>query len=294
MAEIIPEFAAGGKEAITVGHVLTHTGGFRNVASNWSAESWPLVIERIAASEIEPGWIVGETAGYHLSSGSYILAEIARRLLDVEATDAAMSALYRREILEPLGMADCWIGMPRHRYIDYGTRLAITYDTSKDEHKAMAFPNSEAGHVLCRPGGNARGPVNQLGRFYEQLLIDRGDLKSQISDRKLLSPDVARAFTTRQRIGLKDKTFNAQIDWTYGFLAANLQGNRIPYGYGPHASPAAFGHSGNQSSCAFADPVNKLVVCWVTTGLPGELTHRRRQMAINSAVYEDLELAHGT
>ena len=287
VADWIDGFASGGKENITIRHVLTHTGGFRNVGSNWSPEPWAKVIDRIAAASLEEDWTPGETAGYHVASGWYVLAEVCRRALGVEPTDAAMAAMYRRELLGPLGMADAWIGMPRPRYLDYGSRLALAYDTSKDEHKPMAFPNTEAGFVLCRPGGNARGPVRAMGRFYEQLLIDRGDLTGE----RFLSEPTARTFTSRQRVGLRDCTFGAAIDWGYGFLLNEAGGRRIPYGYGPHASPDAFGHSGNQSSCAFADPPHALAVAWLTNGLPGELAHQRRQTAINAAIYEDLRLA---
>ncbi len=285
VADWIDGFEVGGKGDVTIAHVLTHTGGFRNVGSNWSSEPWAKVIDRIAASPLEENWIPGETAGYHVASGWYILADICRRTLDVEPTDAAMMAMYQRELLDPLGMTDAWIGMPRPRYLDYGNRLA--YDTSRDERKPMTFPNTEAGFTLCRPGGNARGPVRAMGRFYEQLLVDRGELAGD----PWLRESTARMFTARQRVGLKDRTFGATIDWGYGFLLNDASGRRIPYGYGPHASPDTFGHSGNQSSCAFADPRHKLVVAWLTNGLPGELAHQRRQTAVNTAVYEDLGVA---
>jgi CubicO group peptidase (beta-lactamase class C family) len=287
VTEVIPDFEADGKQDITLAHVLTHTGGFRNVGSNWSPEPWPTVIERIAAAPVEAGWVVGETAGYHVASGWYVLAEVCRRVLGVEATDAAVSQMYRERLFGPLRMDDCWIGMPRTRFVDYGTRLGLTYDTSKDEHKPLGFPNSEAGFVLPRPGGNARGPTRGLGRFYEQLLIDRGELDGE----PFLPEPVARDFTGRRRHGLKDKTFGATLDWGYGFLLQDPAGKRVPYGYGPHASPDTFGHSGNQSSCAFADPARGLVVCWVTNGLPGEIAHQKRQQAVNKAVYEDLGIA---
>ena len=295
VADVIEEFGDGGKESITLAHLLTHTGGFRNVGSNWSTEDWDGVIARISASPLEEEWVPGETAGYHVASSWYILAEVARRTfasLDFAAA-GDMRALYRHEIFEPLGMNDCWIGMPRHTWIDYGTRIGLTYDTSKEEPRPMPFPNSEQGSTLCRPGGNARGPVNQLGRFYETLLHDRGNLDSlttQVADLKLLSAETARLFTARHRVGMKDRTFGAEIDWGYGFLIPPEDGRRVPYGYGPHASPEAFGHSGNQSSCAFADPKHGLVACWATNGLPGELAHQKRQRAINAAIYEDLDL----
>ncbi len=286
VADLIPAFAQGGKEAVTVAHLLTHTGGFRQVSSNWSPEPWAGVIDRVCAATLEPDWIPGEAAGYHVASGWYMLAEVCRVVAGVEATDAAVSALIGKRVFEPFGMAGSFVGMTRHQYVDLGTDSAVTFDTSKEEPKALAFPNSEKGHTLCRPGGNARGPARDLGRFYEQLLVDRGDLAGTA----VLPQDVARTFTTRQRSGLKDQTFKATIDWCYGFLAASADGRRIPYGYGPHASADTFGHSGNQSSCAFADPQHKLVAAWVTTGLPGELVHQKRQLAINKAIYEDLDL----
>ena len=39
-SEFIPEFAQHGKDEITIAHLLTHSGGFRHVGSNWTAESW--------------------------------------------------------------------------------------------------------------------------------------------------------------------------------------------------------------------------------------------------------------
>ena len=61
-----------------------------------------------------------------------------------------------------------------------------------------------------------------------------------------------------------------------------------PYGYGPLCSEGTFGHSGAQSSCAFADPAHDLVVVWICNGLPGELRHQERARAINQAVYQDI------
>ena len=65
----------------------------------------------------------------------------------------------------------------------------------------------------------------------------------------------------------------------------------VPYNYGRHASENTFGHSGAQSSCAFADPANGLVVAWICNGLPGERRHQERAREINSAIYKDLGLA---
>ena len=50
----IPEFAQHGKQAITLRHVLTHTGGFRSrVDLDWSDEPWQENIARVGAAKPE-------------------------------------------------------------------------------------------------------------------------------------------------------------------------------------------------------------------------------------------------
>ena len=200
-------------------------------------------------------------------------------------------------------MADCWIGMPPDCYANYGSRVGLTYDTSRWDGtgvpRPLAFFNSQPGALLCRPGGNARGPMSQLARFYDALLAARGDLNSGAPAPAFkLSRETARRFTGRRRAGLFDETFKCVIDWGYGFLLDSKQygggaTGEHPYGYGPHASADTFGHGGNQSSSAFADPRHNLSVAWATNGLPGELKHQRRAAAVNGAIYEDLGLVGG-
>ena len=54
VAQHLPEFAQHGKEAITLRHVLTHTGGFRSrVDLDWSAAPWEENIARVCAAKGE-------------------------------------------------------------------------------------------------------------------------------------------------------------------------------------------------------------------------------------------------
>ena len=293
VATYLPAFAANGKGGVTVAHVLTHTGGFRPAAANTSAEPWDAVLDKINAAPLEPGWTPGEKAGYHVASGWYILGELIRR---ADPAGRMPDIFLRQEIFEPLGMADCWVGMPSARFAAYGDRIGLTFDTCKNEPKPLAFFNSEAGSVLCRPGGNARGPVNQLALLYDELLRCRGDLPPPPNRPPLLTRRAALLFTGRRRTGMFDETFKRAIDWGYGFLidskwAGGGTTGEHPYGYGPHASFATFGHGGNQSSSAFADPAHALSVAWATNGLPGEAKHQHRAAAVNRAIYEDLRLA---
>jgi CubicO group peptidase (beta-lactamase class C family) len=96
----------------------------------------------------------------------------------------------------------------------------------------------------------------------------------------------------RHREGMFDETFKQKVDWGLGFkLDSKRYGVPEQYGYGPHALDSTFGHSGNQCSCAFADPEHDVVVAWCTNGMPGEAKHQERQHTVNAAIYEDLRLA---
>ena len=280
VARHVPEFAQHGKERITIRHLLTHTGGFRGGDLIPEDLPWRELIERICAATVESDWPVGEKAGYHLSSSWFILAEIVQRL-----SGRAYSGYAREEIFEPLGMNDSWIGMPAARYLEYGERIGFIHLLRSGKLSPHADWNSEADCVRCRPGGNARGPVRELGRLYESLLG---------FERQLLKRETVDEFTRRHRVGLFDHTFQHVIDFGLGFIVnSNRYGvETVPYGYGRSASDEAFGHSGAQSSCAFADPVHQLVVAWSCNGLPGERLHQRRAREINSAIYEDLGLAY--
>ena len=279
VARHVPEFAQRGKERITIRHLLTHTGGFRGADLIPEDLPWGEVIERICGAAVEPDWPIGEKAGYHLSSSWFILAEIVQRL-----SGGAYSGYVREEIFEPLGMNDSWTGLPAARYREYGERIGYMHLLRSGKLSPHAAWNSEADCVRCRPGGNARGPVRELGRFYESLLG---------FGPRLLKGETVAEFTRRHRIGLFDHTFQHLIDFGLGFIVnSNRYGvETVPYGYGRYASDQAFGHSGAQSSCAFADPPHRLVVAWSCNGLPGERLHQRRAREINSAIYEDFGLA---
>lgn len=278
VAAHIPEFAPGGKEHITIRHLLTHTAGFRGADLLPEDLGWQEMIARICATATEPDWPIGEKAGYQLGSSWFILGEIVQRLSGRAYPDYA-----RKKIFEPLGMNDSWIGMPESRYDEYGERIGSIYLLRSGKLAPHGEWNSKADSLRCRPGGNARGPVRELGKFYESLLGFGAPV---------LKHETVAEFASRHRVGLFDHTFQHVIDFGLGFIVnSNRYGvETVPYGYGRYASADTFGHSGAQSSCAFADPEHRLVVAWSCNGLPGERLHQRRAREINSAIYEDLGL----
>ena len=286
VSKFVPEFAMGGKAEITIRHLLTHTGGFRDADKLPNDLPWEEMIARICGTPLEPGWTPGDKAGYHLFSSWFMLGEIIRRV------DGRPVQRYAREmILEPLGMYDSWLGVPAERLATYGDRIGSVFVSTVGRLAPYSQWNNLEAVTAHRPGSNVRGPIRELGRFYEGLVAILSNRAS--GPAAILKPETIRNLVSRQRIGLFDHTFRHTLDFGLGFLLnSNRYGSEtVPYGYGRHASESAFGHSGSQSSCAFADPDHQLVVTWVCNGLPGEPRHQQRAREINTAIYEDLELA---
>jgi CubicO group peptidase (beta-lactamase class C family) len=278
VARFIPEFAAQGKESITLRHLLTHTAPLRLADTGWPNATWEQMIQRICVTRPEPRWINGVTAGYSAHITWYLLAEIVQRLSQTPLPD-----YLRQHVFEPCGMNNTFIRMTPAEQADYAQRLAVMQVTDKGAPVDLGTETPQA-LSIPRPSGSARGPVRELGRFYETMLA-RG--------RGVISAQTVEAMTARHRVNTLDKTFNAILDWGLGFMInSSIYGNPLtPYQFGPHASARTFGHSGNQSSSAFADPVNGVVVAVVFNGLPGEAKHQERIRDVLRAVYEDLSLA---
>jgi CubicO group peptidase (beta-lactamase class C family) len=277
VARHLPEFAAGGKERVTLRHCLTHTGGFRLLEVGWPQEPWEAILARICRARLEPRWVPGEKAGYHLAASWFVLAEVVRRL------DGRPIERYLREaVLEPLAMADSWLGMPPERWRSYGERIAGLWDTEASPPQPLPW-HDEPHLTRPNPGSSACGPIRELGRFYETLLAGGGPI---------LRPQTVEALTARHRTGLLDQTFRHVMDWGLGFIPnpAIYGDATVPYAYGRHASRRAVGHSGRRSSTAFADPEHALVVALAVNGMPSDEVHRQRFQALAEAVYEDLGL----
>jgi CubicO group peptidase (beta-lactamase class C family) len=283
----LPEFAQGGKESITLRHLLTHTAGFRGADQLPENLSWDETIAGICATPAEPDWVPGAKAGYQLTSSWFILGELVRRL-----AGRPLNQYVRENILEPAGLNDSWLGLPRERARAYGERMGLMYLSGRAEFRLHPLWNREEDFVACRPGSGARGPIRELGKLYETLLNIAASAQQQ-PGAALVRPETLRELVSPQRVGLFDHTFQHTLDLGLGFiLNSNRYGpDTVPYGYGRHASERAFGHSGSQSSCAFADSEHQLVVAWHCNGQPGEPRHQKRAREINSAIYEDLNIA---
>ena len=284
VAHYIPEFAQNGKDAITIRHLLTHTAGIRALDTQYPFLTWDETLAKLFALKPERDWVPGEKAGYHAHSTWYILGELIGRI-DGRPCDQFL----REEIFLPLAMTDTFLSMPIETYHAYGPRIGFLHDTAPTTAEPpKPLPNYDTPLAASRPRPSAsvRGPIRQLGFFYEMML------RALAGKNEILTPDTARLLVAPQRTGMFDVTFRHKIDWGLGFiLNSSHHGPAIPYQFGPHASPSAFGHGGSQCAVGMADPFHQLVVALIFNGCPGEPAHDRRLRATLKALYEDLALA---
>lgn len=107
VAKYWPEFAANGKGAIKVSHLLSHSAGLSGWDEQISAQviyDWDRTCALLAAQK--PWWEPGSAPGYHALTQGYLVGEVIRR-----ASGKTVGTVFREEIAGPLN-ADFWIGLP--------------------------------------------------------------------------------------------------------------------------------------------------------------------------------------
>lgn len=106
VARYWPEFAAGGKDRVTVAHLMSHSAGlsgWREPITRDDLYDWDKVTALLAAQE--PFWSPGTASGYHAMTQGYLVGEVVRRI-----TGRSLGTVFREEIAAPLG-ADFHIGL---------------------------------------------------------------------------------------------------------------------------------------------------------------------------------------
>jgi CubicO group peptidase (beta-lactamase class C family) len=107
VARYWPEFAAGGKSAVEVRHLMSHTAGLAGWTEHLEPEEladWERCTSRLAAQE--PWWEPGTASGYHAVTQGFLIGEVVRRI-----TGVSIGRWFASEVAEPLG-ADFFIGLP--------------------------------------------------------------------------------------------------------------------------------------------------------------------------------------
>ena len=267
VCEYIPEYAAHDKEAIIIGHLLSHRAGVPNLPADafdldrFGDREFRLEILCAARPRSRPGKLLS----YHAVSGGFIIAEIVQRV-----TGKNIRAVLAKEILGPLDF----------RWGNYGVspkdveRVALSYPTGPPAlpplstvlQRALGLPPDE---ITVRsndprfltgvvPSGNVVTTANELSRFFE-LLRAGGELDGV----RVLQPRTIRRATSERAFREIDFTLVVPLRHASGFML----GARALSLFGPDTDEA-FGHLGFTNVLGWADPERALSVGLMTSGKP--------------------------
>jgi CubicO group peptidase (beta-lactamase class C family) len=106
VADYWPEFAANGKENVTVSNLLSHSAGLPGFSRVFEAEElydWDTAVADLAAQA--PWWEPGTQSGYHAMTQGFLIGEVIRRI-----TGQSMGTWFRENVAKTLG-ADFQIGV---------------------------------------------------------------------------------------------------------------------------------------------------------------------------------------
>ena len=196
IARYWPEFAAHGKETITVEQALSHRAGIpqmpEGVTSDLMAD-WEWMTSRIA--EFRPVFEPGTTSAYHVLVWGWIIGEVVRR---TDPAHRPFDVFVAEEICTPLGVQNFHLGVPDP---DLG-RVATLYGGNEfgivDDHNVSppaVFPGSDAHNQrtvqqAVDPGAGAIATAGSVARIFA-MLAEGGELDGT----RLLSPDRVATFT---------------------------------------------------------------------------------------------------
>ncbi|MGQ0825547.1 MAG: serine hydrolase domain-containing protein [Actinomycetota bacterium] len=283
VCEYVPEFAANGKDAITVEQVLLHTSGFPHAP--FDPLTWSDLTQRLARfATWRCNWEPGTRFEYHPTSAHWVLAELIER---VTGTD--FRVFVRARVLDPLGLSRLEVGVARADQHDITTLVRTGSPATADEIRAAigvdSLPVTEVTpEALVRfnrpevrevgvPGAGAVARASDIARFYQALLDDRLGL---------WKPEVLTDVTSVVRNRFPDYV-GTPANRTRGLVVAGDDGAGARRGMGHTVSPRAFGHNGAGGQIAWADPATGVSFCFLTNGLDQhQLREWRRTAGIAS------------
>ena len=288
VADIVPEFAANGKDAVTVEQLFLHSAGFPSAPfrpTDWFDRERRLA--RFASWRLN--WAPGSRFEYHPTSSMWVIAEIVER-----RSGRDFQRFVREEIIEPLQLPDFHLGLPesennRVANLEYrGTaltsedyaRLGIPEPpvTEVTEDAILGF-NQVQIRAVPTPGGGGIATAAELALFYQALMHGGSVGERRVWQEKTL----AMALDVRSD-DLRDPLTGKRVNRALGVVVAG-DADRNFRGFGHENSPLAFGHGGAGGQIAWGDPTTGVSIGYCTNGFDrNPLRLGRRTVSISNRV----------
>ena len=237
-ARYVPEFGGHGKAGVTIWHLLTHTSGLAEVASQpaWIAGAGPAEHFQAACDsylEFAPG-----SSYAYCNSSFWILAEIISRVSGLGYRD-----YLRERICAPLDMADTGFVLDEAQQ----ERLVPV----EMDPKAIGF-TFQYFCSLALPAGGVCSTAADLARFGQAVLKAVRGLKNPI-----LGSAAARTITALHTGGIHEHGSGRPARYGLGWA-------KTPDRAGLLSSDAGFGHGGATATMLWVEPERDLVFVFLT------------------------------
>jgi CubicO group peptidase (beta-lactamase class C family) len=239
VSAFLPRFRGGGKDKVTVAHLLTHSSGLPALFTDWKGtkgkEAYRERIEALGL-EYEPG-----TASVYSDPGIILLGEILERV-----AGEPLDAFAQKRILEPLGMKDT-------RYRPGPELLPRIAPTERDPWRGRMLRGEVHDENAFAMGGVAPhaglfGTTPDLARF-AQMLLNRGVFEHH----RIVSRAVVEQFTRKAGVPGSSRA----LGWDMPSPNSSA---------GERLSPRSFGHTGFTGTSLWIDPDRNLFVILLTNG----------------------------
>lgn len=296
VASYWPEFAAQGKELVTVRMLLSHRAGvpaIRRLLRDDLMYEWDEMAAAVAAEE--PWWEPGHTHGYHVNTFGFMVGELVRRV-----SGSSMGEFFRGEVAGILN-ADFHFGTAEHddqRTADYqfGEEASPTaaraeverlFDGDEDRNFLLArvylnppgisgigTVNTRAWRAAEIPSANGHASARGVARIFSTLACG-----GEVDDVRLLEPETIELAITEASAGT-DFVLGRPSRFGLGFQLTQPERRLGP-------NPRSFGHFGAGGSLGFADPDERLAFAYVLNR-SGPRWQNPRNRALVDAVYTAL------
>jgi CubicO group peptidase (beta-lactamase class C family) len=250
VTRFLPAFTGGGRDDVTMRHLLTHVSGLPDqLVNNNELRQRHAPLTEFAAQAMRTRLAFAPGARYQYSSMGILLA--ARVAEVISGTD--ILTLVERAVFRPLGMRRSAQGLGRFRLEEM---VSCQMDGAAPESgggdpKARAWDwNSPYWRRLGAPWGGTHASAPDLARFLGEFLGARGQVVRPATARLMVRNHNPEGVTPR---GL-------------GFGVGAEAGS-------PGCSAQTFGHTGSTGTLCWADPGSE-TICVVLTSLPRRAAQR--------------------
>jgi serine-type D-Ala-D-Ala carboxypeptidase len=282
VARFIPEFAARGKEGITIRHLLSHTAGFGGWVATYARAREPeAALARIC--DLGLAYLPGTDVQYS-DLGFSLIGHLVRRV-----AGETIDRLLERRVWRPLGMRDTGYNPPEALHV----RIAATERGNRFERAMVAtlgeWFDGWRDHVLVgevNDGNTAyalRGVSSHAGLFstaHDLWIFAQTYLGGGAHGRtRILSPATVAEATADQTVGLAKsrglgwellrKGRQPRAEWAPSAAARRIfpsqrYASPVPRPYGDLLSARTYGHTGFTGTSLAIDPERDLTIILLT------------------------------